>query len=46
VLREQKAGREKLFINPGLMDLLKQPDNDFAPFQDQEKPEENRKITI
>jgi Fic family protein len=39
VLREQKAGREKLFINPGLVDLLKQPDNNFLPFQDPEKPE-------
>lgn len=32
VLREQQAGREKIFINPKLMQLLDRPDNDFSPY--------------
>ena len=32
VLQEQQAGREKIFINPKLMQLLDRPDNDFLPY--------------
>jgi Fic family protein len=32
VLREQQAGREKLFINPKLMQLLDRPGNGFSPY--------------
>lgn len=32
VLQEQQAGREKLFINPKLMQLLDRPGNDFSPY--------------
>lgn len=33
VLREQEFGREKLFINPRLMHLLSNDDNEVAPYQ-------------
>jgi Fic family protein len=32
VLREQQVGREKIFINPKLMQLLDQPGNNFLPY--------------
>lgn len=32
VLREQKVGRDKLFIHPKLMELLQKPSNDFLPY--------------
>lgn len=32
VLQEQQVGREKIFINPKLMQLLDQPQNSFLPY--------------
>jgi Fic family protein len=32
VLQEQQVGREKIFINPKLMRLLDQPNNNFLPY--------------
>jgi hypothetical protein len=32
VLQEQQAGREKIFVNPKLMQLLDQPENSFLPY--------------
>ncbi|MBL3528954.1 MAG: Fic family protein [gamma proteobacterium endosymbiont of Lamellibrachia anaximandri] len=32
VLREVKAGREKLFVHPRLIQLLTEDDNDFSPY--------------
>ena len=32
ILREVSAGREKLFINPRLMQLLQNDGNEFLPF--------------
>lgn len=33
VLQVQQAGREKIFINPKLMQLLDQPNNSFLPYK-------------
>ena len=32
VLQEQQVGREKIFVNPKLMQLLDQPENSFLPY--------------
>jgi len=34
VLREEKAGREKLYVNVRFLDLLTSDSNDFAPFSE------------
>jgi Fic family protein len=34
VLREQRSGREKLFVHPKLMSLLTDDDHGFAPYRD------------